>query len=59
MTQERAPALVQASAALLDACALKLGEEALEGEKKSDKIRRMLRLTDEIRRYNAELTEQS
>lgn len=34
MTQERAPALVQASAALLDACALKLGEEALEGEKK-------------------------
>lgn len=58
MTQERPAALVQASAALLDACIMRLGEEAPGGEKRSDKIRRMLRLTDELRRYNADLTEQ-
>eukprot|EP00929_Paragymnodinium_shiwhaense_P058875 TRINITY_DN29494_c0_g1_i1.p1 TRINITY_DN29494_c0_g1~~TRINITY_DN29494_c0_g1_i1.p1 ORF type:complete len:533 (-),score=108.51 TRINITY_DN29494_c0_g1_i1:81-1679(-) len=62
MTQERPAALVQASAALLDAAALQLGGEqelqacAEGGEKKSEKIRRMLRLTDELRRYNADLT---
>jgi len=59
MTQERGPALVQASAALLDACSARLGEgEVPENEKRSDKIRRMLRLTDGLRRYNADLTEQ-
>eukprot|EP00927_Polykrikos_kofoidii_P026646 TRINITY_DN23690_c0_g1_i1.p1 TRINITY_DN23690_c0_g1~~TRINITY_DN23690_c0_g1_i1.p1 ORF type:complete len:448 (+),score=44.16 TRINITY_DN23690_c0_g1_i1:147-1346(+) len=58
MTQERPAALVQASAALLDAGAAKLNAEVPEsGEKRSDKIRRMLRLTDELRRYNASLTE--
>lgn len=58
MTQERPTALVKASAALLDACSLKLGQEGAEGEKRSDKIRRMLRLTDELRCYNATLAEQ-
>lgn len=58
MTHERPAALVQANAALLDACSMRLGEEAPDGEKRSDKIRRMLRLTDELRRYNADLTEQ-
>eukprot|EP00401_Gymnodinium_catenatum_P077631 CAMPEP_0117583018 /NCGR_PEP_ID=MMETSP0784-20121206/66763_1 /TAXON_ID=39447 /ORGANISM="" /LENGTH=340 /DNA_ID=CAMNT_0005383621 /DNA_START=72 /DNA_END=1094 /DNA_ORIENTATION=- len=59
MTHERPAALVQAPAALLDACAAKLGEQAKEGEKRNDKLRRMLRLTDELRRYNAALTENS
>lgn len=58
MTHERPAALVQASAGLLDAASALLGEEALLGEKRSDKIRRMLRLTDELRRYNAGLTKQ-
>lgn len=58
MTHERPAALVQASAALLEACLRKLGQEAPLGEKRSDRIRRMLQLTDELRRYNADLTEQ-
>eukprot|EP00931_Biecheleriopsis_adriatica_P005552 TRINITY_DN107052_c0_g1_i1.p1 TRINITY_DN107052_c0_g1~~TRINITY_DN107052_c0_g1_i1.p1 ORF type:complete len:296 (+),score=42.26 TRINITY_DN107052_c0_g1_i1:113-1000(+) len=59
MTHERPRALVQANAALLDACAKKLGVEAIgEGETRSDKIRRMLQLTDVLRRDNANLTEQ-
>jgi len=32
-----------------------LGEETTAGETRSDKIRRMLRLTDKLRRYNADL----
>lgn len=58
MTHERPTALLQANAAVLNACIARLGEEVLPGEKRSDKIRRMLRLTDELRRYNANLTEQ-
>lgn len=57
MTQERPKALVEATAALLDACAVKLGEQVMSNEKRSDKIRRLLRLTDELRRANADLTE--
>jgi len=57
MTHERPTSLVQASAVLLDACIMRLGEEVIANEKRSDRIRRMLRLTDEIRRYNADLTE--
>lgn len=56
MTHERPTALVQASSVLLQACIVRLGEEASPNERKSDSIRRMLRLTDSIRRYNAELT---
>lgn len=59
MTHERPKALVQASPALLNACIVRLGEEAPAEEKRSDLIRRMLRLTDEIRRFNADLTEQA
>lgn len=58
MTHERPTALVKATAALLDAASAHLGEEGQPGEKRSDKIRRMLRLTDELRRYNAGLTAQ-
>mmetsp|Transcript_63372 Transcript_63372/g.151233 ORF Transcript_63372/g.151233 Transcript_63372/m.151233 type:complete len:424 (+) Transcript_63372:113-1384(+) len=75
MTHERPVALVQANAAILDACAERLVSEApgsiaggvplpddlrqsipQSGEGRSDKIRRMLRLTDELRRRHAELT---
>lgn len=59
MTQERPKALMEATAALLDACAVKYGEQVLADEKRSDKIRRLLRLTDELRRANADLTEGS
>jgi hypothetical protein len=58
MTQERPAALVQASAALLDACFIRFGEQVPVGQKRSDRIRAMLRLTDELRRYNADLTKQ-
>lgn len=47
--------MVQANASLLDACITMLGEETTAGETRSDKIRRMLRLTDKLRRYNADL----
>jgi len=57
MTHERPSALMQAGSALLDACIARLGEEVPPTEKRSDRIRRMLRLTDELRRYNADLTE--
>jgi len=76
MTHERPVALVQANAAILDACAERLTSEepgSIAGgaplpdhlrqfaqqpdEGRSDKIRRMLRLTDELRRRNAELIE--
>jgi len=55
MTHERPAALVQANAAVLDTCLVMLGEEADASERRSDKIRKMLRLTDELRRYNADL----
>lgn len=58
MTHERPAVLMQAGSALLDACIARLGEEVPPTEKRSDRIRRMLRLTDELRRYNADLTEQ-
>jgi len=58
MTHERPTALVQASVVLLDSCIVKLGETVPAGEKRSDRIRLMLRLTEELRRYNADLTEQ-
>jgi hypothetical protein len=57
MTHERPTALVQASVVLLDSCIVKLGEKGPAGEKRSDRIRLMLRLTEELRRYNADLTE--
>lgn len=58
MTHERPKALVQANVTLLDSCIMKLGEKVPTGENRSDRIRLMLRLTDELRRYNADLTEQ-
>lgn len=57
MTHERPAVLMQAGSAMLDACIARLGEEAPSTEKRSDKIRQMLRLTDQLRRYNADLTE--
>mmetsp|Transcript_62075 Transcript_62075/g.134716 ORF Transcript_62075/g.134716 Transcript_62075/m.134716 type:complete len:275 (-) Transcript_62075:105-929(-) len=53
ITHERSAALVQANAAMLDACIARLGEKGSTGEKRSEKIRRMLRLTDELRRDSA------
>jgi len=58
MTQERPRALVQASAALLDAAIQKLGAEPADADTRSKKIRTMLKLTDDLRRENANIAEQ-
>jgi len=55
LTHERPVALIQASVAVLDASLKSLGHEFPAGESsRSDKIRRMLQLTDELRRRCAE-----
>lgn len=53
MTQERPKALLEASAVILDASSIKLGAKVQPGEMRSEKIRRMLCLTDELRCVNA------
>eukprot|EP00928_Gymnodinium_smaydae_P040679 TRINITY_DN27568_c0_g1_i2.p2 TRINITY_DN27568_c0_g1~~TRINITY_DN27568_c0_g1_i2.p2 ORF type:complete len:223 (+),score=46.19 TRINITY_DN27568_c0_g1_i2:81-671(+) len=55
MTSERPAALLQASNEMLDECIRMLGEHVLTDEKRSEKIRRLLAITDELREYNARL----
>mmetsp|Transcript_84995 Transcript_84995/g.245449 ORF Transcript_84995/g.245449 Transcript_84995/m.245449 type:complete len:172 (+) Transcript_84995:51-566(+) len=53
MTHERPIALTQAGAATLDACFELLGVQAEAGWTRSDKIRRLLAVTDELRAKGA------
>mmetsp|Transcript_12160 Transcript_12160/g.32191 ORF Transcript_12160/g.32191 Transcript_12160/m.32191 type:complete len:150 (+) Transcript_12160:90-539(+) len=56
-THERPVALTQASSVVLDAFSAHLGESSKLGESRSDKMRRVLKLTDNLRQQFAEEVE--